>query len=61
MRRSCETYGVQCWNCSLEIEQPADPPAQPQELRCPKCGARLDVEWRQPCRAREEAAHVAND
>ena len=41
-----ETYKLDCWNCRVTVEMPAGNPQQPDQAKCPQCGAALVIEWR---------------
>lgn len=41
-----ETYRLECWQCSREIEVPASAPEVPVIARCPHCETALNCWWR---------------
>ena len=39
--RTNEVYALECYACGAAVEIPVD-----GEMRCPRCHAKFDVEWR---------------
>jgi len=51
--RESSLYQLICWRCRREIEIPDGID------HCPKCGAELALEWRQPEQPREPAPTIS--
>lgn len=42
-----EVYKLDCHSCCQTVELPAGKPPRAELLRCPHCGAELEIAWRE--------------
>ncbi len=45
--RACEVYGLRCHLCQVNVEVPVQS-VKTGVGRCPKCDAKLTINWREP-------------